>query len=132
MNGIGWGDRPNNPLSSLQVSPSTELIMSRERVSQLQQEVAVLRSSLRELEGYRDQATAYERDLREIGQRIGCDHIEDGLARCISDYLEGYEDMVMERVLSRKKALRQYMIIHGIVVFLAFITGQFISAWLKG
>ncbi len=37
----------------------------------------------------RDRADNYERDLREIGRLIGCDHLDDGLARCIADAIEG-------------------------------------------
>ncbi len=72
--------------------------------------IRVLLSRVRELEGHnrtlikensllramapshevdRERAEAYEKELKEIGRIIGCDHIHDGIARCVAHLLDG-------------------------------------------
>ncbi len=47
--------------------------------------LSALRDLCRRHEADRDRADAYERDLTEIGRILGCNHLADGLVRCVSD-----------------------------------------------
>lgn len=51
-------------------------------------ELFALRELARKHETDRDRADAYELDLTEIGKVLGCNHLDDGLERCVSDVVE--------------------------------------------
>lgn len=60
-----------------------DLCAARKSVESLGLENTRLRILCRELEIARDERDGYLRDLEDIGRTLGCNHIGDGLARCV-------------------------------------------------
>ena len=52
-----------------------------------------LKDAIRENLDLVEQRDRYQADLQDIGRMIGCDHIDDGLARCVRETLEPALDL---------------------------------------
>lgn len=58
-----------------------------DEVDTLRSEQSLVRDIIRKYELDAERADRYEADLKEIGRMIGCDHIDEGLSRCVREVL---------------------------------------------